>query len=66
MTVEQLKTEVENYRAFLKIQDGNQCLMGESGPVGMKLIDAICQVLEEQSTQIIGLQREIEVLRTRR
>lgn len=57
MTVAELKGAVESYREGLRKKTGI-VMFGETGPVGMLLIDAIVQVLETQQAQIDKLAQE--------
>ena len=57
MTIAELKARVEKQREHLRQNDGNTCLMSESGPVGISVIDAIVQVLEAQQKRIDELER---------
>ena len=65
MSIDDLKKKIEEYRAFLKKQDGAECLMGESGPVGMSLIDALTAVIEAQNTRVDGLERRLALVEAR-
>src|SRR5262249_45256797 len=54
--IDELKSKVESYRTSLKDKSGKPCIFGESGPVGMSVIDALVAMIESQ-------QREIDELR---
>jgi hypothetical protein len=58
MTIEQLKAEIETYRANCKEKGGKAVIFSENGPVGMKLIDAIFTVVDRQQREIDELKRK--------
>lgn len=57
MTVEELKTKIEAYRAALRDKKGI-AMFSESGPVGMSVIDALVAAIESQQLQIEELQKK--------
>ena len=58
MTIDELKSKVESYRADLEAKSGAVCRFGETGPVGMSLIDALVATIEAQQRQIDELEKK--------
>jgi len=57
MTVNELREKVEAYRKDLKEnKKGKTCVMGEAGPVGMVLIDAVVTVLADLEKSVKELE----------
>ncbi len=57
MNINELKAKVEAHREELKKKAGMQVQFSETGPVGISVIDAIVQTLEDQQRQIDELRR---------
>lgn len=59
MNISELKTKVEEYRKSLVERNGRTVVFSETGPVGMKVIDALVQALETQAMRIDELERNV-------
>lgn len=56
MTVEEFKAKVEEYRSNLRGKSGKMVVFSEGGPIGMRLMDDVVRVLEEQERRIAALE----------
>ena len=58
MTIEALKGIVEAERTLLKAKPGKACQFTAPGPVGIRIIDELVKVIEEQQKRIEKLERD--------
>jgi signal transduction histidine kinase len=61
LTIDKLKSEIEAYRRDLKATDGKICSFSEAGLSGMKLTDALFQLVAAQELRIANLERRIAI-----
>lgn len=58
MTIEEFKEEVARYEQSLQDKVGNIVKFSGSGPVGMSVIRALIQLLEQQEERLAVLEQE--------
>ena len=57
MTINELKSKVEQYRVSLKERAGKMCTSSENGPIGISIIDDVVAVIESQERRIKKLEK---------
>ena len=59
MSLEKVKSAIEEYRDKMHAKKGKIVTFGKGGPVGLQIIDVLVAELEEQDQRIQALEKKL-------